>query len=73
VQLTVRATKDDLHTLNVALAGLRDLVGAAGKMTIDLRVDADSGAEAIDPIRLQNVVLQHLEEDRDVSFDHRLD
>lgn len=73
VQLTIRATEDDLHTLRLALAGLRDLLGAAGKMAIDLRVEADSGAEAIDPIRFQNMVLQHLEEDKDVSFDHRLE
>ena len=46
-------------------------MGAAGTMSIDLRVDADSGGEAIDPIRLQNMALQHLEEDPDVSFEHR--
>lgn len=73
VQLTVRATKDDLHTLRLALAGLRDLLGDPGTMTIELRVDADSGGESIDPIRFQNMVLQHLEEDQDVRFDHRLE
>ncbi len=73
VQLTVRATKGDLHTLNVALAGLRDLLDVDGEMTIELRVEADAGADAIDPIRLQNMVLQHLEEGQHVSFDHRLE
>lgn len=33
VTLTVRATKDDLHTLRLALADLRDLLGSAGEMT----------------------------------------
>ncbi len=69
VVLSVRATKDDLHTLRTALAGLRDLVGDAGSLRIELKVEADPGAEPIDPIRLQNMVLQHLEEDPDVYFE----
>jgi Protein of unknown function (DUF499) len=69
VVLSVRATKDDLHTLRTALAGLRDLVGESGSLRIELKVEADPGAEPIDPIRLQNMVLQHLEEDPDVDFE----
>jgi hypothetical protein len=73
VILSVRATKDDLHTLRTALAGLRDLVGEAGSLKIELKVEADSGQAPIDPIRLQNMVLQHLEEDTDVEFDKYLE
>ncbi len=69
VVLSVRATKDDLHTLRIALGGLRDLVGEAGSLRIELKVEADPGAEPIDPGRLQNMVLQHLEEDPDVDFE----
>jgi hypothetical protein len=69
VVLSVRASKDDLHTLQTALAGLRGLVGDAGSLRIELRVEADPGGEPIDPIRLQNMVLQHLEEGSDVDFE----
>ncbi len=72
-ELIIRATKDDLHTLRIALAGLRDLVGATGTMSIELRVEAEAGEEPIEPISFQNRVLQHLEEDPDVSFKHRLE
>jgi hypothetical protein len=73
VTLHVRATEDDLHTLRTALAGLRDLVGEPGSLEIELHVQANSGADPIDPIRLQNMVLQHLEEDPDVRFEKRLE
>ena len=73
VHITVRATKDDLHTLQLALGGLRELVGDPGTMSIELRVDADAGDESIDRARFRNMVLQHLEEDPDVSFVHRLE
>jgi hypothetical protein len=73
VALTIRATKDDLFTINKALSQLRDLLGDAGEMSIDIQVHADSDGDPIDPIRLQNMVLQHLEEDPDVTFDHQLE
>lgn len=73
MHLTVRATKDDLFTINRALSQLRDMLGEGGEMAIELSVQAASDGEPIDPIRLQNMVLQHLEEDPDVSFDHRLE
>jgi hypothetical protein len=73
VELSIRATKDDLFTINKALSQLRDMLGDAGEMSIDIQVQADTAANPIDPIRLQNMVLQHLEEDPDVTFDHRLE
>jgi len=73
VRLTIQATEDDLFTVNRALSQLRDLLGDTGKMTIEVQVQAASDGEQIDPIRLQNMVLQHLEEDPDVSFTHLLE
>jgi hypothetical protein len=73
VQLTIQATKDDLFTINKAMSQLRDMLGDAGEMSIEVRVQATSDGEPLDPIRLQNMVLQHLEEDEDVSFDHHLE
>jgi hypothetical protein len=73
VQLTIEATKDDLHTVNLALNQLRDLLGPPGTIRLEIRVDADSGGQPIDEARLQNMVLQHLEEDEDVRFNKRLE
>ena len=55
--------------LNVALSHLRDLV-MPGRLTIALEVDA-SGNDTIDRVRLQQLVLERLEEDPDVR--HRIE
>lgn len=70
VSLTIRATEDDLHTLQRALTGLRDVV-KPGPMRIELNVSAEQPDGAIDAVQFQNRVRQHLEEDEDVSFDER--
>lgn len=65
VRLEIRATEDDLHTLQRALSGLRDLV-RPGSMTIECNVDAASANGPIDEMRFQNLVREPLEEDPDV-------
>jgi hypothetical protein len=66
-RLSITATEDDLLTLQRALSGLREL---CQQMRISLEVSA-AADEAIDTVRFQNLVLQHLEEDPDVTFDIR--
>lgn len=70
VSLTIKATEDDLHTLQRALTGLRDVV-KPGPMQIELNVTAEHPEDAIDPVQFQNRVRQHLEEDKDVTFEER--
>jgi len=70
VSLTIKATEDDLHTLQRALTGLRDVV-KPGPMRIELSVSAEQLEGSIDAVQFQNRVRQHLEEDEDVSFDER--
>jgi hypothetical protein len=70
VSLTIKATEDDLHTLQRALTGLSDVV-KPGPMRIELNVSAEQPEGAIDAVQFQNRVRQHLEEDEEVSFDER--
>jgi hypothetical protein len=70
VSLTINATEDDLHTLQRALTGLRDVV-KPGPMRIELSVTAEHPEHSIDSVQFQNRVRQHLEEDEDVSFEER--
>ena len=70
VVLEITATEDDLHTLQRALTGLRDVV-KPGPMRIELTVRAQNLEAPIDRIQFQNRVRQHLEEDEDVSFNER--
>jgi len=72
VSLQITATEDDLHTIQRALTGLRDVV-KPGSLRIELNVIAEHPEEAIDRIQFQNRVRQHLEEDEDVSFSERWD
>jgi hypothetical protein len=72
VSLTIMATEDDLHTLQRALTGLRDVV-KPGPMHIELKVSAEQHEGVIDAVQFQNRVRQHLEEDEDVSFDEQWD
>jgi Protein of unknown function (DUF499) len=67
VRLQIRATEDDLHTLQRALTGLRDIV-RPGPMKIDVEVIASDPSGTIDRVQFQNRVRQHLEEDDDVDF-----
>jgi hypothetical protein len=67
VSLRINATEDDLHTLQRALTGLRDVV-KPGPMRIEVTVSAEHPEAPIDSIQFQNRVRQHLEEDPDVSF-----
>src|SRR5207253_643498 len=70
VILEINATEDDLHTLQRALTGLRDVV-KPGPMHIEVTVRAEHLDAPIDRIQFQNRVRQHLEEDEDVSFKER--
>jgi hypothetical protein len=70
VSLEIKATEDDIYTLQRALTGLRDVV-KPGPMKIDLTVTAEHPEASIDPVQFQNRVRQHLEEDEDVSFSER--
>jgi hypothetical protein len=69
LSLTIRATEDDLHTLQLALVGLREIV-RPGTLRIALTVEAERDGE-IDRAQYQNRVRQHLEEDPDVTFEER--
>lgn len=53
--------------LNVTLSNLRDLV-APGSLRIELSVDARSANGPIDRVRLQQLVLERLEEDPDIDL-----
>ena len=70
MSLQINATEDDLHTLDRALRGLREVVKPGG-MRIDVGVTAEHPDAAIDSLQFQNRVRQHLEEDEDVSFSER--
>lgn len=70
VALSIQATEDDLHTVQRALTGLRDIV-KPGAMRIELAVTAEDPDGAIDQVQFQNRVRQHLEEDPDVRFTER--
>lgn len=67
MSLTITATEDDLHTINLALVGLRD-VASPGTMRISIKVEAAKSDGPIDGTQFQNRVRQHLEEDPDVGF-----
>lgn len=67
LSLTIRATEDDLHTLQLALVGLREIV-RPGTLHIALTVQAERDGE-IDRAQYQNRVRQHLEEDPDLTFE----
>jgi hypothetical protein len=69
LSLTIRATEDDLHTLQLALVGLREIV-RPGTLRIALTVQAERDGE-IDRAQYQNRVRQHLEEDPDMTFESR--
>lgn len=69
LSLTIRATEDDLHTLQLALVGLREIV-RPGTLPVALTVQAERDGE-IDRAQYQNRVRQHLEEDPDVTFEER--
>jgi hypothetical protein len=66
VALEISATEDDLHTVQRALSGLRD-VTMPGSMQIQLRVLAERAEGAIDEVTFRNRVREPLEEDPDVS------
>jgi Protein of unknown function (DUF499) len=68
VWVTIKATEDDLHTINTALAGLRRIT-TPGQMRIKVEVEARSDEGEIDQIGFQNNVRQHLEDDEDVEFE----
>jgi hypothetical protein len=70
VTLEIEAGEGDLHTLAVALSGLREVV-RPGAMRIKLSVTAARPGEPIDPVQFQNRVRQHLEEDEDVRHQER--
>jgi hypothetical protein len=70
LSLTIRATEDDLHTLQLALVGLREIVRPGTTLRIAVTVQAERDGE-IDRAQYQNRVLQHLEEDPDVSCEER--
>jgi hypothetical protein len=67
VELEIAATEDDLHTLQLALTGLRE-VSRPGQMRLKITVRASRDEGPIDRIAYQNRVLQHLEEDPDVEL-----
>jgi predicted AAA+ superfamily ATPase len=66
VSIHLRATEDDLHTLQRALSALRDLV-RPGNLRIELTVAASSGGEPIDRVAFANRVQEPLDEDPDVE------
>jgi hypothetical protein len=68
VGLEITATEDDIFVLNRALSKLREIVGD-GQLRIALQVQATAGnAVELDRVRVQNAVLEPLEEDPDVSI-----
>jgi hypothetical protein len=66
VTLNISATEDDLHTVQRALSGLRD-VTLPGTMQIQVRVLAERTEGEIDEVTFRNRVREPLEEDSDVS------
>jgi hypothetical protein len=66
VTLNISATEDDLHTVQRALSGLRD-VTLPGSMQIQLHVVAARTEGEIDEVTFRNRVREPLEEDPDVS------
>jgi hypothetical protein len=66
VTLNISATEDDLHTVQRALSGLRD-VTLPGTMQIQVRVLAERAEGEIDEVTFRNRVREPLEEDPEVS------
>jgi hypothetical protein len=66
VTLNISGTHEDLHTLQRALSGLRD-VTLPGTVQIEVRATAERTDGAIDEVRFRNLVREPLEEDEDVS------
>ena len=66
VTLNISGTHEDLHTLQRALSGLRD-VTLPGTVQIELRATAERTDGAIDEVRFRNLVREPLEEDGDIS------
>jgi hypothetical protein len=66
VTLNIAATEGDLHTVQRALSGLRD-VTLPGTMQIQVRVLAERAEGEIDEVTFRNRVREPLEEDSDVS------
>lgn len=61
VHLRISASERDLHPLNLALTGLRDIV-RPGNVIIEVVVSATKPDGSIEPVTFQNRVRQHLEE-----------
>ncbi len=72
VALNISATEDDLHTVQRALSGFRD-VTLPGSMQIQLRVVAARKEGEIDEVAFRNRVREPLEEDPDVSHQEEWD
>jgi hypothetical protein len=66
VHIEVRATEDDLHTLQRALSALRDLV-RPGHLQIAMTVAASTDGSPIDKVAFANRVQEPLDEDPDVE------
>jgi hypothetical protein len=66
VHIEVRATEDDLHTLQRALSALRDLV-RPGRLRIAMTVAASTDGAPIDQVAFANRVQEPLDEDPDVE------
>lgn len=67
VTLRIAASHDDLHTLQRALSGLRD-VTLPGTVRLEVEAVAQRPDGPIDEISFRNLVREPLEEDEDVSF-----
>ena len=66
VHIELRATEDDLHTLQRALSALRDLV-RPGHLRISVTVAASTDGSPIDKVAFANRVQEPLDEDPDVE------
>ena len=66
VHIEVRATEDDLHTLQRALSALRDLV-RPGHLQIAMTVAASTDGSPIDRVAFANRVQEPLDEDPHVE------
>jgi len=68
VRLAIRASEEDIHTLQRALSALRDLVRPGG-FTVMLDVEASSEDVAIDQVDFANRVREPLDEASGVSLE----
>jgi hypothetical protein len=69
LELSIRATEDDLFVLNQSLTKLRQaLDGGTMRLTVEVRAQ---GAAALDRLRVRNAVIEPLEEDPDVEVTFR--